>query len=180
MAIVPETTSIFPVKIAQFIDQNKISVWNSVPSALSLLATYEKLDNYNFGNLRLILFAGEVFPLKYLRRLYKFIPSAKYYNMYGQTEANSSLYYLVDQLPSDDAGAIPIGKTFPNFDVFALDENKFKISKSGEKGELYIRGTSVAIGYWDEEEKTKENFVSNPLGSTMGERIYKTGDHCHP
>jgi len=176
IAIVPESASIFPIKLAESIQDNKISVWNSVPSALSLLAADENLDKFDFSSLRLILFAGEVFPLKYLRRLKKFIPAASFYNMYGQTEANSSLYYRVEQMPSDDTGTIPIGTEFPNFEVFALDENNRKINKPGEKGELYIRGSSVALGYWGEAEKTETSFVKNPLSSNVQETIYKTGD----
>ena len=176
VAIVPEAISIFPAKLAEFIEKNKISVWNSVPSALSLLATYEKLGSYNFERLRLILFAGEVFPLKYLRRLQKSIPAAHYYNMYGQTEANSSLYHRVGQIPSDVTTAIPIGKTFSNFEVFAIDENRKKISQPGDKGELYVRGPSVAMGYWNEPKKTEASFVKNPFGTSANELIYKTGD----
>lgn len=174
--IVPETTSIFPVKLSEFIDRNKISVWNSVPSALSLLANYEKLSNYGFERLRLVLFAGEVFPIKYLKRLQKAIPAAQYFNMYGQTEANSSLYYQVGHLASKDTDSMPIGKPFANFEVFALDENNKTISHPGEKGELFVRGSSVAFGYWDELEKTEASFVKNPLNPTLNERVYKTGD----
>ena len=95
VVIVPEVTSIFPSQVAEFIETNKISVWNSVPSVLSLLANFSNLDNFDFSGLRLILFAGEVFPLKYLRRLMKSVPAARFYNLYGQTEANSSLYYWI-------------------------------------------------------------------------------------
>jgi len=176
VVIVPEVTSIFPSQLAEFIEKNKISVWNSVPSALSLLANFGNLDNYDFSGLRLILFAGEVFPLKYLRRLMKSVPAARFYNLYGQTEANTSLYYWIEQMPSDDTGVIPIGKAFPNFKVFALDENGRKINKSGEKGELYVRGTSVALGYLGEPEKTEASFVKNPLNPNVSEKIYRTGD----
>lgn len=176
VVIVPEVTSIFPSQLAEFIEKNKISVWNSVPSTLSLLANFGNLDNYDFSGLRLILFAGEVFPLKYLRRLMKSVPAAKFYNLYGQTEANSSLYHWIEQMPSDDTGVIPIGKAFPNFKVFALDANGRKINKPGEKGELYVRGTSVALGYLGEPEKTEASFVKNPLNPNVSEKIYRTGD----
>ena len=176
IAIVPESASIFPVKLAESIQDNGITVWNSVPSALSLLATYEKLDKFDFSSLRLILFAGEVFPLKYLRRLKNIIPAAGFYNMYGQTEANSSLYYRVDQVSSNDTETIPIGKEFPNFEVFGVDEKSRKINKPGEKGELYVKGSSVALGYWNETEKTEASFVKNPFCSNAREIVYKTGD----
>ena len=176
VVIVPEVTSIFPSQVAEFIETNKISVWNSVPSVLSLLANFSNLDNFDFSGLRLILFAGEVFPLKYLRRLMKSVPAARFYNLYGQTEANSSLCYWIEQMPSDDTGVIPIGKAFPNFKVFALDENGRKINKPGENGESYVRGTSVALGYLGEPEKTEASFVENPLNPSVPEKIYRTGD----
>jgi len=176
VVIVPETTAMFPVKLAEFIEKNKITIWNSVPSALSLLANYADLDKYNFSSLRSILFAGEVFPVKYLRKLKQTIPQAKFFNIYGQTEANSSTYYQIDRVPDEDNALIPIGKSFPNFEVFALDENGEKIDKAGEKGELYVRAASVAFGYWDEAQKSNENFVKNPLKPHLGEIIYRTGD----
>jgi amino acid adenylation domain-containing protein len=174
--IVPESIALFPFRLAEFIDKNKISVWNSVPSALSLLANLTNLDNYDFSSLRLILFAGEVFPIKHLRRLQQSIHGARFYNIYGQTEANSSTYYLVEQVPSDDTALLPIGKSFPNFEVFALNEEGKRINELGEKGELYVRASSVALGYLGDVEKTEECFVKNPLEPDLNERVYKTGD----
>ena len=176
VVIIPESTAMFPSQLAQCIVNNKISVWNSVPSALTLLANLTTLDNYDLSALRMILFAGEVFPIKYLRRLMKSVGGARFYNIYGQTEANSSTYYWVDQVPTDDAAVLPIGRAFPNFEVFALDEDGKKVSNPGEKGELFVRAASVALGYWGEVEKTKECFVKNPLKPDLNEIIYRTGD----
>jgi amino acid adenylation domain-containing protein len=176
VAIVPEGISMFPSKLAEFIQNNNITVWNSVPSALSLLVNYTNLNTFDFSSLRLVLFAGEVFPVKYLRQLKKHIPSAKFYNIYGQTEANSSTYYLIDRVPDEDASLIPIGKSFPNFDIFALDENGKKITEGGSKGELFVRAHTVASGYWREPEKTKEKFIKNPLDQESNEIVYRTGD----
>jgi amino acid adenylation domain-containing protein len=179
VVVVPEAAAIFPAKLAEYISEKKISVWNSVPSALSLLATYKNLDSRDLSSLRLILFAGEMFPLKYLRLLRDAIPSARFCNMYGQTEANSSTYYWVDQLPADDKGGLPIGKSLPNFEVFALDENGIRITAPGLEGELYVRASTVALGYWGEPEKTENAFVKNPLRPDLRERVYKTGDLVH-
>ena len=176
VVIVPESTTIFPSQLAEYIEKNKISIWNSVPSALTLLANFTNLDKYDFSSLRLILFAGEVFPIKYLRRVQKAVPCGIFYNIYGQTEANSSTYYRVEQIPSDDTAVLPIGRPLPNFDVFALDEEGRKVSKPGEKGELYVRAASVALGYWDDVEKTQECFVKNPLRPDSNEIVYRTGD----
>jgi amino acid adenylation domain-containing protein len=176
VVIVPESTSIFPSQLAEYIEKKKISIWNSVPSALTLLANFTNLDKYDFSSLRLILFAGEVFPIKYLRRVQKAVPGGRFYNIYGQTEANSSTYYWVEQISSDDTAVLPIGRSLPNFEVFALDEEGQKVSKPGEKGELYVRAASVALGYWEDVVKTQECFVKNPLRPDLNEIVYRTGD----
>jgi len=176
LVIVPESTSLFPINLAEFIENNKISVWNSVPSALSLLANCGALQKYDFTSLRLILFAGEIFPVKYLRLLKQYMPYAQFYNLYGQTEANSSTYYHIKDIPLDDKWNIPIGKAFPNFEVFAVDENQTIINMPGQEGELYVRGSSVAQGYWGNFEKTQSNFVGNKKQNHYQERVYITGD----
>ena len=179
VVVVPEAFAMFPAKLAEYIADKKITVWNSVPSALSLLATYKNLNACDLSSLRLILFAGELFPLKYLRILQDAIPRARFCNMYGQTEANSSTYFWVDQVSTDDKGVLPIGKSLPNFEVFALDENGACITAPGSQGELYIRASTVALGYWGEPEKTECAFVRNPLRPELRERVYKTGDLVH-
>ena len=175
VVVIPEITAMFPTRLAEYISEKKISVWNSVPSALALLATYKDLDTCDLSSLRLILFAGELFPLKYLRLLQETIPGARFCNMYGQTEANSSTYYWVNQLPSDGSG-LPIGKALPNFEVFALDENGNRVHQPEQEGELYVRASTVALGYWGEPQKTQNAFVRNPLRPDLPERVYKTGD----
>jgi amino acid adenylation domain-containing protein len=176
VSIVPEGVAMFPIKLAEFIEKNKITVWNSVPSALSLLANFVDLNKFDFSSLRLVLFAGEVFPVKHLKKLMKSVPSAKFYNVYGQTEANSSTYYLIDKMPQDDSWLIPIGKPFPNFDVFALDESGKRVVEPRQKGELYVRASTVALGYWRDKERTEEKFVKDPLSPNSHGIVYRTGD----
>ena len=57
-----------------------------------------------------------------------------------------------------------------------MDEGGQKVSKPGKKGELYVRAASVALGYWDDVEKTQECFVKNPLRPDSNEIVYRTGD----
>jgi len=179
VVIIPEVITSFPVKLAEVIAEKKISVWNSVPSALSLLATYKNLDCHDLSSLRLILFAGETFPLKYLRRLQESVPGARYCNMYGQTEANSSTYFWVEGPLSDARASLPIGRPLPNFEVFALDDDGKQVLMPGHVGELYVRSSTVALGYWGDVDKTETVFVKNPLNPSLNERVYKTGDLVH-
>jgi len=175
IVLVPDGAASFPIRLAGYIQDEEISVWNSVPSVLILLVTHGKLEKFSFPKLRLVLFAGEKFPVKYLRQLKSYLPGAHFYNQYGQTEANSSTYYKVDTLP-DDRGQIPIGKAAANFEVFALNDENRLIKQPGETGELYINSSSVAQGYWADPEKTRRAFVDNPLGNCFADKVFKTGD----
>jgi amino acid adenylation domain-containing protein len=173
---IPETTAMFPLRLAQAISEGGITVWNSVPSALSSLATLENLESHDLSSLRLILFAGEVFPLKPLRRLMAAVPGARFCNMYGQTEANSSTYHWVADLDEDSRGPIPIGRALPNFEVFALGDDGQRAVAPGDEGELHVRSSTVAIGYWGDPERTAQAFIADPLDPRSAARVYRTGD----
>lgn len=174
--LVPEHLSVFPMKLAQFIDEGGITVWNSVASVLSLLAEHGRTDRFSYESLRTVIFSGDLLPVKYLRKLKNIIPKAKFYNVYGQTEANSSTCYPITDIPVVDGWKIPIGKAFPNFEVFALGEDNVTIEQSGQIGELYVRSSSVAAGYWRDGKRTSDAFVADPRANLCNLKVYKTGD----
>jgi amino acid adenylation domain-containing protein len=173
---VPETLSPFPVRLADWINENQISIWYSVPSILSMMVLHGMLERHKFETLRIIFFAGEVFPVKYLRELMKLIPRPAYYNLYGPTETNVITYYKVPQLPEDRTKPIPIGISCANMEVFALGDDGSVVTEIGKEGELMGRGSCVAMGYWGDPEKTNKGFVINPVQKNFQEKIYRTGD----
>jgi acyl-CoA synthetase (AMP-forming)/AMP-acid ligase II len=149
-----------------------------VPSILSLIVSYGKLGTHHLPNLRTVLFAGEVFPIKYLRQLVQLIPHAEYYNLYGPTETNVCTYYKVqekDLLP-ELTQPVPIGMACENMEVFALNDDGQLVTGVGEEGELWARGSCVAEGYWGDTEKTSSRFVQNPLQPHFQDIAYRTGD----
>lgn len=176
VVLVPEELSVFPMNLADFIEEQRISIWYSVPSVLTRLVLYGDLQRRQFPNLRTILFAGEVFPIKHLRELKALIPHAEYYNLYGPTETNVCTYYRVGDIPSDQVEALPIGKASANTQVFAVTDRQ-KIAGPGEVGELYVRGPSLMKGYWGLPEKTKQVLVPDTMHSELfEEKVYRTGD----
>jgi amino acid adenylation domain-containing protein len=175
MVIVPPETSIFPIQVRNFIERNGITIWYSVPSVLSMLTLRGGLKAGELPRLRTILFAGEVFPTKYLRRLMSLLPHVSFFNLYGPTETNVCTYYEVPQLPEEQSEPIPIGEAIDNVEVFAVTEDG-RVAPPGEVGELYARGTTVMNGYWGDPERTTAVLHPNPYGGELHDPVYRTGD----
>ena len=171
---VPEEITYLGAELSSFIDREGISVWYSVPSALTLLARTLPGPGALPG-LRTVVFAGEVFPTKELRRLRELLPDVSLWNLYGPTETNVCTYYRVTELPEDDRVPIPIGRACENTEVFALRDDG-QLAGVGEEGELFVRGTGVMDGYWGRPEKTAEVLVANPLPGGTRDMAYRTGD----
>lgn len=175
---VPEGLSVVPSQLAAFLAEQRISVTYLVPSILSLMVNFGKLGTHDMSALRLVLFAGEVFPLKHLRRLVAAIPHADYYNLFGPTETNVCTYYRVrpGDVADDRTEPVPIGVPCDNTDALVVDENGSAVHEPGVVGELWIRGPGVACGYWADPERTRATFVQNPFQTRFPDPIYRTGD----
>lgn len=178
VVLVPEKLSIFPIRFVQFLQAERITVTYLVPSILSLMVNYGKLEVNHLPDLRLVLFAGEVFPIKYLRQLVAAIPHAAYYNLYGPTETNVCTYYKVQPQDLDlkQTQPVPIGIACENTEVFVVDDDGQLVTATGVEGELWVRGSCVAQGYWGDPEKTASRFIPNPHQPHYADIAYSTGD----
>jgi amino acid adenylation domain-containing protein len=172
--LVPEGAATFPIQIARFIASNRITVWYSVPSILTALVTKTRLADHDLAALRLVLFAGEVFPVKYLRALMEAVPHAEYWNLYGPTETNVCTYHKVDRLEPERTEAVPIGKAIEGIEAFAVDAAG-RVVEPGGTGELLVAGDCVAQGYWGLPERTAAMFRPDPRPGRGGP-VYQTGD----
>src|SRR5215469_7749455 len=175
MSVIPDRTTTFPISIARWLESEQISVWYSVPSVLTLLACFGSLPQFDLSRLRAVIFAGEVFPPKYLARLMAELPQARYLNWYGPTETNVCTAFEVPAGQAD-AEPAPIGKACANTEVFAVTSEGKRVGKPGEEGELYVRGPGLMRGYWGQEAKTQEVLVRNPFQADFEELVYRTGD----
>jgi amino acid adenylation domain-containing protein len=172
LVLVAEDVGKDPVRLASLIADQRITCWYSAPSILSLLAQYGKLASYDYSALRLILFAGEVFPVKHLRTLSRLLPAPEYFNLYGPTETNVCTFYQVSlPIPEERSVPFPIGKVCSHLEGRVLDEAGRELPR-GHEGELCIAGRGVMQGYWSLPEQTARAFHEDQ----SGRRWYKTGD----
>ena len=175
MVIVPEEYYAFPAKLMDLLNQKKVNFVFWVPFVLINIANYNLLEQKKPEYLEKILFAGEVMPNKHLNYWRKHLPDCLYANLYGPTEITvDCTFYIVDREFSDEE-SLPIGKPCRNSGILILSDDN-RLAKVNEQGELCVRGSSLAMGYYNDPEKTAKAFVQNPLNPYYPEIIYRTGD----
>ena len=172
VVLVGEETGKQPQALAALIAESRITVWYSTPSILRLVSEHGRLERHDTSGLRAVLFAGEVFPTRHLRRLREQWTSPRYFNLYGPTETNVCTWYEVPAgMPVDDDVQLPIGFTCPNDHARVVDADGCDVA-TGEEGELVISGGTVMTGYWGLPERDATAF----LVDAAGVRWYRTGD----
>ena len=175
LVIIPKNLFIFPVKLLEYIKEKEINFIFWVPSVLTNISNIKLLDKVDVNCLKKILFAGEVMPMKHLNYWRKRLKNSFFANLYGPTEITvDCTYYIVDKDFHDDE-SLPIGMPCRNSDIFILNKDDKKTDVN-EKGELCVRGSSLALGYWNNFKKTTEVFTQNPLNKNYPDKIYRTGD----
>lgn len=173
--IVPESWFAFPIKVLEYIRDNHVNALFWVPSALIVTANLRALREVDVTCLKKIMFCGEVMPVKQYNMWKKYVPEAVYVNYYGPSETTyASTYYVIDR-EFAEGETLPIGRAAVNTGVLILNEEDRPCAQ-GEIGELCIRGSGVALGYYNDPEKTGEVFVQNPLSPYYRDIMYRTGD----
>ena len=176
MYIIPPKLFSQPLPLLSYIKDHGINSIFWVPSALMIVSSFKTFRKVELqGVLKRVLFCGEVMPNKHLNIWREYLPDVVYANLYGPTEiTDACTYYIVDR-EFDDGESLPIGFPMKNTDILLLDENDSPTIE-GEVGELCVRGTCLAAGYYNDKKRTDEVFVQNPLNNSIPEKIYKTGD----
>lgn len=165
----------FPKLLIDYLNSNKVSVILWATSAIILIGNSGILEEKKPDHVRLVTFAGEAMPAKQLNKWMASLQDARFINLYGPTEitVDCTYYEVTHDFPDDSF--IPIGKPCRNMEVIVLDELD-KPVRDGACGELCVRGSGVAMGYYGDREKTSEVFVQNPLNPHYNDIIYRTGD----
>jgi amino acid adenylation domain-containing protein len=163
-----------PKGLVQFISERELTVWYSTPTTLSLITEFGRLEDAR-SNLRVVLFAGEVFPVKILRRLVQTLRGVEFYNLYGPTETNVCTFIRIpEEIDPTRTEPFPIGKVCSHCTALVLDEAR-REAPPGAEGLLYIAGPSVFREYWNDPAKTAASILEY-----KGRRWYNTGDVVRP
>lgn len=176
MVIIPESYAMFPVQILKLLEETEITYIFWVPTIMVNIANMKLLDQIKLESLKHIWFAGEVFPTKQFNIWYDAFPkTVQFVNLYGPIEITlDCIWYEIKNRPNENS-PLPIGYSCKNTDILILNENNQPVSKN-EEGEICVRGTGLAMGYYNNPEKTAAAFVQNPLNNSYPELIYRTGD----
>ncbi len=172
LVLIGESLAKEPELLGEFLAAGRISVWYSAPSILALLARHGRLDRPGSAAPRLVLFAGEVFPVGPLRRLRQLWPAARLWNLYGPTETNvCTAHPIPAAIPDDRTEPYPIGTVCPPLRARVVDEEGQDVP-AGALGELAIAGPGVMRGYFGQPELTARAFFIDAEEL----RWYRTGD----
>ena len=161
-----------PLLLAKYIGEKCISIIYATPTLLKLIVRFGKPDRHDHSAIRTILFAGEVFAIQDLKNAKAAWNTAQFFNLYGPTETNVVTWHPIPGSISDEITTpFPIGKACPYTECKIWKDNMLLEVRSGVKGELIVKGESVAYGYLNLPEKTKHSFMDFD-----GEIWYRTGD----
>ena len=161
--IVPRRLFMFPVSLLEYLAENGANTICWVSSALGFVAGIGALGKARLPDLRTVAFGGETIKNEHLNEWMAAFPAARFVHLYGPTEATGMSAYHVVEKPLKKGERLPIGRPFGNTDIILLDD------------EICIRGAGLALGYFGDEERTRESFAQNPR-SSFPDRLYKTGD----
>ena len=173
--LVPKKYFAFPMSLCDFLNKHQINTVCWVVSALTMISGMGLLETNPPKHLTTIAFGSEVFPPSQYAMWRKALPNAKFFNLYGPTEATGMSCVWPATRELEEGESVPIGHPFRNTDLMLIREDGTE-AMEGEIGEIYLRGTCVTMGYYNDPARTDEAFVQNPLQNAYPERVYRTGD----
>lgn len=173
--VLPQKCFMFPLLLVRALNEHRITglIWST--SAFRLIAASGALEKEQPKELRKVILGGEALQAAHLNAWKRAAPACRFINLYGPTEVTVDCTWFPIDRDYADGEPIPIGKACRNMEVLLLDEAGRPV-EPGEPGEICVRGTGLAIGYYGDWEKTGKAFVQNPLNPHYPDRLYRTGD----
>ena len=167
-----------PARCAELLTSEPITFWNSTPALLrSVLPFVRGAGAVARETLRLAFVSGDWVPLSLRAELRAAFPRAELVALGGATEATIwSNYFVVHEVDPSWA-SIPYGQPVPWARYHVLTPDGRPCAEDA-RGELYIGGDCLAMGYLGDEELTGTRFPADPFATGPGARMYRTGDEA--
>ena len=167
--VVIERQAAFPLRLAQTLERERVTVLPGVPTLFAALLGVAGLERMDLSALRIVTNAAAALPEAHVQRLRAAWPQAQLYLMYGLTECKRATY-----LPPDLVDARPdsVGRGMPNQEHWLVDDEGRRLP-NGSTGELVVCGPHVMQGYWERPDETAQRLRDGPL---PGQRVLHTGD----
>lgn len=173
--ILDERLFVAPLRLAEYLKEEHITVIQWVPSALCMLSRFRVFDQVALNELKRVMFVGEVMPVNQLKIWMDALPDADFVNLYGASElAGVCMSYHVRALP-ENAESLPIGYPLPGCEVFLVRDGHV-VECAGETGEIYVRSDTIASGYLGDPKRSARIFVETPCAELPEARYYRSGD----
>ena len=147
--------SMFADAVAETMERERVTAWFAVPTGLRMLVDGGVLAGRDLSSLRVIAYAGEVYPPQEMRKLMLALPGCAVINAFGQTETNTAIYYRHTEPPAADVLDLPIGHPAEHLEIRLVDEDGTEVG-TDEIGQICVFGPSVMQGYWRDPERTAE------------------------
>lgn len=161
--IITEEYLKMPASLSELIENEKLTIWHSVPFAIIQLLEYGILQQRDLSTLRWILFGGEPFSPSYLNRIMQLLPKVRIGNLYGPAELNQTTFYEVPSTLLANDVTLPIGDVWENSDRLIIDENNDLLNDVGDIGELVVRSPTMMEGYWGRPDLNEKVFFIHKL-----------------
>lgn len=178
LLVVPHDIVRSPDELVDLLVAEQATVLNQTPSAFRLLTKAGNLSKLaDQGRLRLISFAGEALDPQILRPWIDLAGDERprIVNMYGITETTVHAMYRRITAGDLNQSSSMIGVPFPDLRIYLLDD-RLEPVPFGVRGEIFVGGDGVGVGYLNRPELNGQRFIADPFGREPGGRLYRSGD----
>jgi amino acid adenylation domain-containing protein len=173
--IIPEGAMIDLEHFVQVLAQYEVTRLVLVPSLLRALLEQVNDLQERLPSLKLWSCSGESLPPDLAKRFLAVMPRATLLNIYGASEVGADVTWH-EVTNQDKDSSVPIGRPIHNTQLYIFDRY-MNCVPLGVRGEIFVGGDCLALGYWRRPELTSERFVANPFRSTNSAAVlYRTGD----
>ncbi len=161
--LVLEKSFSYPAQIFSRMDEASVTVFPAVPTIFTILLAMNKRNQIKFPKVTRVTNTAAALPPAHVKDLKEIFPSALIFNMYGVTECKRVCYLEPEKIHQKPDS---VGQAIPGTEVFILDKNHNKV-EPGETGILYVKGSHIMQGYWNQPELSKKMLIDSDLFSEI-------------